>query len=636
MTRLPWLFLLTLCLVPPAHAQLQFEWERSIGSVVAPQLMGGFDIVASERPLIAAPTLKEAPGKTQPTMSLLRLGATGWEPVPSWDGAARIRLALASDGRVAIAQQMEDRGLRVAWIDTNGQETIGRRFSFPTPGWELGRILVWPDRSIALVGAVTSGSEAQNLFGEGPVSVIRIDANITTASQTTFPNLKTTRVLLSRFPAEAAGARDIVLAASVTKSSQPGGGGSVVVRIAPDNQFKWQVPLDRMKLAQIAHNERTGATAVLVYFDDEYLPKIFSIGLGRKLQPGLIILGPDGRAAARRTLNPSEVGVPASITALGAREFLIASGLVSADRVGFALAVIGPDGALLHRFREGFRGIYTAFATVTNNRVAVLGIGGELAGFSSFAFDGELFFQMLSIRGETWSNVSNVVVQGLGTGVFVDKQRTVLTAHHVAAACPSIIVRGEDFATRAQRRKPASPGMKEEVLQAALASHDIAVLVGMHGRESEPAPFRDSPAAAGELVAAFGYPLRGASYVEPAVTIGYVNRLMVRPLPFVGGTVPTSVYQHSAAIQDGYSGGGLFDAMGRMVGLINSSLGIERGKFPQNVNFSLASMTVLEALERLFGIVVQPSQESRTLDPMALAAHASRFTVAVDCASPQP
>lgn len=142
---------------------------------------------------------------------------------------------------------------------------------------------------------------------------------------------------------------------------------------------------------------------------------------------------------------------------------------------------------------------------------------------------------------------------GLGTGVIVNADGTILTAHHVIEGATAIGVRFAD-GTRAGA-----------VVVAEDAANDTAVVMADGAPEViVPAVLGGAPAV-GDDVYAVGHPL-GLTY---SMSAGVVSGLQ-RTLPIPTGGEIADLIQFDAAVNPGNSGGPLLNRNGEVVGIVTS------------------------------------------------------------------
>jgi S1-C subfamily serine protease len=201
-----------------------------------------------------------------------------------------------------------------------------------------------------------------------------------------------------------------------------------------------------------------------------------------------------------------------------------------------------------------------------------------------------------------------------GTGFFVSSDGHVVTNHHVVEGCAVIQVnRAGSLA------EPAK-------LLAADAKNDLALLKTSLKPESVPG-FRNW-VRIGETVSVFGFPLSSMLASTGNFTIGNVTAS-------AGLQDDTRMYQISAPVQPGNSGGPLVDENGNVIGVIVSKLNalfaLELTKdIPQNVNFAIKSTIAQNFLESN-GMALTQTPSSVKLDQAEIARLSRGFTVRVRC-----
>lgn len=204
-----------------------------------------------------------------------------------------------------------------------------------------------------------------------------------------------------------------------------------------------------------------------------------------------------------------------------------------------------------------------------------------------------------------------------GTG-FVVAEGKVLTNRHVVADCGRVTARD------------AAGGRVAARVLATDRDRDLALLA-VPPSIGPPLAFRDAPPVRrGEYVITYGFPLSGLLSSGPSLTTGNISALAgLRDNP--------GVFQISAAVQPGNSGGPLFDAQGHVIGVVVSKLNAARvaqltgGDIPQNVNFAVKGT---EALAFLRENRIQPKLAPSTgpeKRPDEIDAIANPSTVYLQC-----
>jgi S1-C subfamily serine protease len=170
-----------------------------------------------------------------------------------------------------------------------------------------------------------------------------------------------------------------------------------------------------------------------------------------------------------------------------------------------------------------------------------------------------------------------------GTGFFITADGYFVTCFHVIVGSQSITLRnlkGQTFAAR---------------VVLADRANDLAVL-------KAEGSFKPLPVGAsgdmrrGAGIVTMGFPNVRQQGIEPKVTDGIINS-------FSGANNDPRVFQVSAPVQTGNSGGPLVNMEGNVVGVVASKLDAaavarQTGDIPQNVNYAIKSQYLLELLER--------------------------------------
>ena len=203
-----------------------------------------------------------------------------------------------------------------------------------------------------------------------------------------------------------------------------------------------------------------------------------------------------------------------------------------------------------------------------------------------------------------------------GSGFVVSEDGNVVTNRHVVSGCRSVSVRTD-----------SSRGLPARVI--ALHPRSDLAVVRADASFGSVASFRiGRPIRAGDDIVAVGFPLAGLLADEPSVTTGSVNAL-------AGIHNDPAVLQMSAPVQQGSSGGPLFDASGNVVGVVVTKLNArivaeETGDIPENVNFALKADVARSFLDELaIGYRTSPSTERLTNADVGDIGR--RVTVMVEC-----
>lgn len=185
------------------------------------------------------------------------------------------------------------------------------------------------------------------------------------------------------------------------------------------------------------------------------------------------------------------------------------------------------------------------------------------------------------ITGDGSANVG-VSSKSFGSGVFINNNGYIATASHVVRGCSEITINHNN------KEYPAKIIVSD-------TQNDLAVLkVGFDSPSFS--LIRDNKTVkVGEDVVAVGYPLSGILAAQVNVTKGNISSL-------AGLGDDTRYYQITAPVQQGNSGGPLFDVNGNLIGIITSKLDALRtasltGDIPQNVNFAVKSYILTNILD---------------------------------------
>jgi S1-C subfamily serine protease len=160
---------------------------------------------------------------------------------------------------------------------------------------------------------------------------------------------------------------------------------------------------------------------------------------------------------------------------------------------------------------------------------------------------------------------------GSGSGIVVNEMGDTLTAYHVVVGCQRVHVSANTF------EADASIVAKDAML-------DLAVLRTISSVKTY-ARVKAETIALGEPAIAMGFPLSGVLSSGTTVTSGIVNAK-------AGMKDDGRMFQFSAPVQPGNSGGPVFDQNGNVMGIVVSSLNalaflLTSGSSPQNVGFAI-------------------------------------------------
>ncbi len=153
------------------------------------------------------------------------------------------------------------------------------------------------------------------------------------------------------------------------------------------------------------------------------------------------------------------------------------------------------------------------------------------------------------------SGIDPVSVGGIGSGVLISPTQ-ILTAAHVVQAADEVIVEFPDGETIAAS------------VIASRQSHDVALLELERPATAAAVPIGDSDAVfVGDQVFVVGAPL-GQVFT---LTVGYVSARRVSP-GMLGGSSSMELIQTDAAINQGNSGGPMFNLDGEVIGIVSHIL----------------------------------------------------------------
>jgi len=175
------------------------------------------------------------------------------------------------------------------------------------------------------------------------------------------------------------------------------------------------------------------------------------------------------------------------------------------------------------------------------------------------------------------SQIAPVSVGGIGSGVLISPTQ-ILTAAHVVQAADEVIVAFLDG-----ERIPAS-------VLASRQSHDVALLELERPATVAPVDLGDSDSVGvGDQIFVVGAPL-GQVFT---LTVGYVSARRTSA-DMVGGLSSIELIQTDAAINQGNSGGPMFNLGGQVVGIVSHILSQSGGS--QGLGFAVSAKTAREVL----------------------------------------
>ena len=195
--------------------------------------------------------------------------------------------------------------------------------------------------------------------------------------------------------------------------------------------------------------------------------------------------------------------------------------------------------------------------------------------------------QVVAARGKVRDIDSDLLVNledpiRTGTGFFVSNGGQLLTAAHVTNKCLRVHIEHEGT------EHPVDVLGTSKLL-------DVALLQSPVQSESYLSLRAEPKIVLGEKVAAAGFPMQDVLAKGANLTIGNVSSLKALP-----GSL--GMFQFSAPVQPGSSGGPVITEHGELIGMTTGTLNvgamIEKGVLPQNVNFALEGQYLAKFTER--------------------------------------
>jgi Trypsin-like peptidase domain len=218
-----------------------------------------------------------------------------------------------------------------------------------------------------------------------------------------------------------------------------------------------------------------------------------------------------------------------------------------------------------------------------------------------------------------------------GTGFAVTADGVIITNYHVISECRAPI----------KARLDGSPDyLYEATLLAGDPDRDLAALkIGQRTGLGQQWPEQDVPRAIfrhgpalqqGETAITYGFPLHGLLAQNGNVTLGYVSALS-------GMRDDHRYIQVTTPVQQGNSGGPLYDHSGHIIGVVVAKLDalkvmLATGDVPQNVNFAISVDTVRQFVSEHNWKVVE-EDSSAELQPPEIAKKARQSTYLIECLS---
>jgi len=171
---------------------------------------------------------------------------------------------------------------------------------------------------------------------------------------------------------------------------------------------------------------------------------------------------------------------------------------------------------------------------------------------------------------------------GLGSGFLISDDGTILTAAHVVQLAEDVAVRWADGAVSKATIVSSNPNADVAIIQAETVPEFITPLTLANSDEVQ----------IGEQVFIIGAPMSFAH----SLTVGHVSARR-RPNDLFGGIEPVELLQTDAAINEGNSGGPMFNMSGEVIGVVSHILSKSGGS--QGLGFVVTSnMARKEMLEK--------------------------------------
>jgi putative serine protease PepD len=177
-------------------------------------------------------------------------------------------------------------------------------------------------------------------------------------------------------------------------------------------------------------------------------------------------------------------------------------------------------------------------------------------------------------------------VQGQGSGVVLDLKGHILTNEHVVTGAQTITVTFADDSTASA------------TVVGTDAADDLAVITtNANQSELHPATLGDSGGLrVGDLVAAVGNPFG----LKGSLSTGVISGLDRTLSDGSGQTGQPGLLQIDAAVNEGSSGGGLFDTRGELIGITSALENPDTSTFA-GVGYAVPINTVKQVMQQLLG-----------------------------------
>jgi S1-C subfamily serine protease len=247
----------------------------------------------------------------------------------------------------------------------------------------------------------------------------------------------------------------------------------------------------------------------------------------------------------------------------------------------------------------------------------------RLASFVKSVREDALRLGGTSVAGKTSATLpaaanGTPAVASTGTGIIVDKQGGILTNAHVVNACTE------------PRITDTNSGHFKARIVVKDQANDLALLKADH-RWPQAATLRDDEPKLGATAIVSGFPLSGLVASSMSVTAGMVSAT-------AGPRDDSRLFQISAPVQPGNSGGPVLDAQGHVAGIVTSQLNgtllmLIAGVTPQNVNFAIKA-SIMRNFLAAQNVDFAHAADGGELSTAEVSALAQRFTVRIECGAP--
>jgi len=177
---------------------------------------------------------------------------------------------------------------------------------------------------------------------------------------------------------------------------------------------------------------------------------------------------------------------------------------------------------------------------------------------------------------------TQVSMSGMGSGVLISPDGKILTAAHVVETASAILVRFQSGEAMKATVLSSEPGLDVAVLQLDHPPKDARFVASLGDADG---------VSVGDQVFVVGAPL-GMSHT---LTVGYISGRRKTNAVF-SGVSATEYFQTDAAINQGNSGGPLFNMEGEVIGIVSHILSHSGGS--EGIGFAVTSEMARQLLEK--------------------------------------